>query len=158
MLHQNGNLWLISRTPRMWLASFAPKRKLALCARWRPPGLGHHGSRQLSLVRCTLHRTLRPSGASLKRPIPSGGLASSASRGLAPREGLESLMLELGRTRPSGEPRGGPQAGKSGYPHIQNTDSSPRAQGMFELGHQAKPKGKCEAPQALTACSLDDAW
>ena len=49
---------------------------------------------------------------------------SSASRGLAPREGLELLMLKLGRTRPLMEPRRGPQAGKSGDPRSQNADTS----------------------------------
>ena len=67
-------------------------------------------------------------------------------------------MLKLGCARPSVEPRSRPQVGKSGYPHIQNTDISPRAQGMLGLGFQAKPKGKGGAPQAPTACSLDDAW
>ena len=80
---------------------------------------------------------------------------SSASRGLAPREGLELLMLKLGRTRPSIEPRRGPQVGKSGYPGSQNADSSPRAQGALGLGFEAKPKGKCGVPRAPTACGLD---
>ena len=74
-----------------------------------------------------MHRTLRPSGASLRRPSPSGVSASPASRGLAPREGLVLLMLKLSRTRPLMEPRGGPQAGRAGYPHILNADSSPQA-------------------------------
>ena len=47
---------------------------------------------------------------------------SSASRGLAPHEGLELLLLKLGRTRPSTEPRHGLQAGKFGYPRSQDTD------------------------------------
>jgi hypothetical protein len=81
-------------------------------------------------------------------------LVSSASRGLAPREGLELLSLKLGHTRPSMEPRRGPQVGKSGYPRSQNVDSSPRAQGALELGFEAKPRGKCGAPRALIACGL----
>ena len=85
-------------------------------------------------------------------------LASSASRGLAPHEGYVLLMLKLGHTRPLMEPRGGPQAGRARYPRIQDADSSPRAQGTLGLGFQAKPKGKCEAPRALTARGLDDAW
>ena len=48
---------------------------------------------------------------------------SSASRGLAPREGLECLLAKMGRTRPLAEPRRGPQAGKSGDPRSQNADS-----------------------------------
>ena len=47
---------------------------------------------------------------------------SSASRGLVPREGLEWLLTKMGRTRPSVEPRPGPQAGKSGYPRSQDAD------------------------------------
>ena len=80
---------------------------------------------------------------------------SSASRGLAPREGLELLLLKLGHTEPLMEPRHGPQTGKSGYPHSQDADSSPRAQGALELGFKAKPKGKCGAPRAPSAYSLD---
>ena len=43
-------------------------------------------------------------------------LVLSASRGLAPREGLELLMQKVGHTMPSLKPRRGPQAGKSGTP------------------------------------------
>ena len=66
---------------------------------------------------------------------------SSASRGLAPREGLECLLVKMGHTGPLVEPRHGPQAGKSGDPHSQNAESSPRAQGALGLGFEAKPKG-----------------
>ena len=48
---------------------------------------------------------------------------SSTSRGLAPREGLECLLVKMGHTGPFAEPRRGPQAGKSGDPRSQNTDS-----------------------------------
>ena len=41
---------------------------------------------------------------------------SYASRGLAPREGLECLLVKMGRTGPRVEPRRGPQAAKSGDP------------------------------------------
>ena len=41
---------------------------------------------------------------------------------------------------------------------IQNTDSSPRAQGVLGLGLAAKPRGKCEAPQALKPAALIDVW
>ena len=51
---------------------------------------------------------------------------SSASRGLAPREGLESLFMKMGRTGPLAEPRRGPQASKSGDPHSQNADRKTR--------------------------------
>ena len=48
----------------------------------------------------------------------------------------------------------GPQAGKSGDPHSQNTDSSPRAQGALGLGFEAKPKVKYGAPRAPKAWGL----
>ena len=79
---------------------------------------------------------------------------SSASRGLAPREGLECLLVKMGHTGPLAEPRHGLQGGKSGDPHSQNTDSSPRAQGTLGLGLAVKPRGKCRAPRAPKACGL----
>ena len=49
---------------------------------------------------------------------------SSASRGLAPREGLERLeLMEMGRAGPPLEPRRRPQAGKYGDPRSQNADN-----------------------------------
>ena len=47
---------------------------------------------------------------------------SPASRGLAPHEGLECLLVKMGRTRPLEEPHRGLQAGKSGDPRSQNAD------------------------------------
>mgnify|MGYP005830616651 CR=1 FL=1 len=47
---------------------------------------------------------------------------SSAPRGLAPREGLEFVLVKMGRAGPPFEPRRRPQAGKSGDPRSQNTD------------------------------------
>ena len=79
---------------------------------------------------------------------------SSASRGLAPPEGLELESMKMGRTGPLLEPRRRPQADKSGDPHSQNADSSPWAQGALGLGFEAKPKVKCGAPRAPIACSL----
>ena len=64
---------------------------------------------------------------------------------------------EDGSYQAVGEPRRGPQVGKSGDPHFQNADSSPRAQGMLGLGFQAKPNGQCGA-RALTSYDLDDVW
>ena len=79
---------------------------------------------------------------------------SSASRDLAPREGLGCLLVKMGCTGPLAEPRRGPQAGKSGDPRSQNADSSPRAQGALGLGFEAKPKVKCGAPKSPTAYDL----
>ena len=77
---------------------------------------------------------------------------SSATRGLAPRESLECLLVKMGRTGPLVEPRRGLQAGKSRDPRSQNADSSPRAQGALGLGFEEKPKDKCGAPRAPIAC------
>ena len=49
---------------------------------------------------------------------------SSASRGLAPREGLECLLVRMGRIGPLVEPRHGPQAGKSGEPRSQDAETA----------------------------------
>ena len=67
---------------------------------------------------------------------------------------LNALLMKMGRTGPRTEPRRGPQAGKSGGPRSQNSDSSPRSQGALGLGFKAKPKEKCGAPWAPTACGL----
>ena len=48
---------------------------------------------------------------------------SPPSRGLAPREDLECLLVKMGCTGPLVEPRRGPQAGKSGDPRSQDTDT-----------------------------------
>ena len=74
---------------------------------------------------------------------------------MAPHEGLELVLMKMGRNGPPLEPHRRPQAGKSGYPRSQNTESSPRAQGALRLSFEAKPKDKCEAPRAPTACGLD---
>ena len=79
---------------------------------------------------------------------------SSASRGLAPREGLECWSMETGRAGPLVEPRHGPEAGKSWDPRSQNADSSLRAQGALGLGFAAKRRVKYGAPRALKACGL----
>ena len=57
-----------------------------------------------------------PLGSQPGEAVPEEFLRRPASRGLAPQEGLESLLLKLGRTGPLMEPRRGPQASKSGYP------------------------------------------
>ena len=62
---------------------------------------------------------------------------SFASRGSTPRNGLECLLMKMGRTRPLVEPCRGPQAGKSGDPRSQDANSSNRAQGALGLGCEA---------------------
>ena len=79
---------------------------------------------------------------------------SSASQGLAPREGLGCLVGEDGSYGLLAQPRRGPQAGKSGDPRSQNADSNLRAQGALRLGFAAKPRVKFGAPRAPKACGL----
>src|SRR3954466_2554949 len=67
---------------------------------------------------------------------------------------LSLVLMKMGRAGPPFEPRRRPQEGKSGDPHSQNADSSPRAQGAPGLGRAERRKGKGEAPRALTACGL----
>ena len=62
--------------------------------------------------------------------------------------------MKMGRTGSLLEPSHRLQAGKSGYPRSQNTDSSPRAQGTLGLGLAEKRRGKCEAPLSPIACGL----
>ena len=78
----------------------------------------------------------------------------SASRGSAPREGLECLLVKMGHTGPLVEPRRGLQAGKSGDPHSQNVHSSPRAQGTLGLGLAGKQNNKCGVSWVPTARGL----
>ena len=73
---------------------------------------------------------------------------------LGPSRGSWVCVGEDGPCWAPFEPRRRPQAGKSGDPHSQNTDSSPRAQGAPGLGRVERRKGKGEAPRALTACGL----
>ena len=47
----------------------------------------------------------------------------SASRGSAPDEGLDALLMKMGRTGLLAKPGQGPQAGMSGDPRSQNADS-----------------------------------
>ena len=79
---------------------------------------------------------------------------SSAPRGLAPREGLEFVLVKMGRAGAPFEPRRRLQAGKSGDPRSQNADSSPQAQGAPGLGRAGRRKGEGKVPLALTACGL----
>ena len=83
---------------------------------------------------------------------------SSISRGLAPREGLECLLVKMGRTGPLVEPHHGPQAGKSGDPHSQNADSSPRAQGALRLGLAEKRRASADRRGPHQPAALGAAW
>ena len=60
---------------------------------------------------------------------------SSASRGLAPREGLDSLLMKMGRTCLLAKPRRGPQTGKFGDPRSQNAGTDELRQTAMELVH-----------------------
>ena len=61
------------------------------------------------------------SRASLTRPCPRK-LPVVAPRGLAPREGLELVLMKMSHAGPPLEPRRRPQEGKSGDPRSQNAD------------------------------------
>ena len=83
---------------------------------------------------------------------------SSASRGLAPRQCRECLLVKMGRTGPLVEPRLGPQAGKSGDPRSQNDDVAPGPKARSDLASRRSQRAsaECRGPQQPTA--LVDAW
>lgn len=78
----------------------------------------------------------------------------STSRGLAPREGLELSMLKLGHTRPSMEPRRGPQAGKYGYPRIQNTDKYAKVFVVSQLTAKLPNRPAQCTPSCTSSCHV----
>ena len=74
--------------------------------------------------------------ASLGTPVP---------RTPTPREGLQWLLLKMGRTRPLVEPRRGPQAGKSGDPRSQNADKA----GLLSIATQEPNWPRSPSPLGL---------
>ena len=90
LLHRYGNLCLMPRYSVPALAPLAPKGKRGHCACWRLLGAITGTSRGAP----GLDHPAPGEPAWLGRP--RGGLASSASRGLAPREGLECLLVKMG--------------------------------------------------------------
>ena len=58
-----------------------------------------------------------------REPAWRGRALSPTPRGLAPREGLELVLMKIGHAGTPLEPRRGPQVGKSGDPRTQNTDN-----------------------------------
>ena len=61
---------------------------------------------------------------------------SSASRGLAPREGLGCFVGEDGSYGLLAQPRRRPQAGKFGYPRSQNTDRTGSEKTKMEMSER----------------------
>ena len=76
---------------------------------------------------------------------------SSASRGLAPRKGLDSLLMKMGRTGLPAKPRRGPQAGKSGDPRSQNADSSPPVPRRARTWLRGEAKGQVRSTAGLNS-------
>ena len=71
---------------------------------------------------------------------------SPASRGLAPREGLESLLVKMVCTGPLAEPCRGLQAGKSGDPHSQNAEVAPGPKARSGLAPRQSQRSSAERP------------
>ena len=76
---------------------------------------------------------------------------SSASQGLAPREGLECLLVKMGRTRLLVEPRRGPQAGKSGDPVSRTPTVAPGPKARLNLASRRSQRAsaECRGPNSL---------
>ena len=84
---------------------------------------------------------------------------SPASRGLAPREGLQCLLVKMGRTRPLVEPRRGLQAGKSGDPRSQNADNhAPGPKARSDLASRRSQESSPEHRRPQPPAALIDAW
>ena len=83
---------------------------------------------------------------------------SSASRGLAPREGLECLLMEMGRTRPLVEPRPGPQAGKSGDPVPRTPTVAPGPKARSYLASRRSQGSSMERRGPQPSAALIDVW
>ena len=78
---------------------------------------------------------------------------SSASRGLALREGLERLLVRVGRIRPRVEPRRGPQAGKFGDPIPRTPTIAHGPKACSDPASRRSQRGSAErrGPQQLAA-------
>ena len=83
---------------------------------------------------------------------------SSAPRGLAPREGLELVLMKMGCAGPPFEPHRRPQAGKSGDPHSQDADKAaitsllqPRNPTLLLLPCHSCPVGASSRTMSSTA-------
>ena len=84
---------------------------------------------------------------------------SSAPRGLAPREGLECLLVKMGRTGLLAEPRRGPQAGKSGDPRSQNADSAKEASaGEESRGIRQRFPYRCNKTKTSRTAGWRSSW
>ena len=68
----------------------------------------------------------------------------SASQGLAPREGLECLLVKVGRTGPLMDPRRGPQAGKFGDPHSKMLTVAPGPKARSDLSSRRSQRASAE--------------
>jgi len=105
------------------LAPLAPKRKQGHCARWRPPGLDHHGSRHKGPRKVCL--------ALISPPLVSlpGEAAFEEVLRRPPRKAwplarvLNALSMKMGHTDLLAQPRRGTRVGKSGHPRSQNADN-----------------------------------
>ena len=83
---------------------------------------------------------------------------SSASRGLAPREGLECLLVKMGHTRPRVEPRRGPQVGKSGTPIPRTPTVAPGPKARSNLASRRSQRASVECRGSQPPAASVDAW
>ena len=161
-LNRYRNLCPMPRNSSPALASLASKRKQGHCARWRPPG-----ARLVSIV--TAHVTGTSQGlpcldlSAPREPAwrgrSRGGLVSSASRGLAPREGLECLLVKMGCTGPLAKPRAvGRRQASLGtpVPRMPTVAPGPNARSDLASRRSQRASAECRGPQQ--PASLGAAW
>ena len=83
---------------------------------------------------------------------------SSASRGLAPREGLDSLLMKMGRAGLPAKPRRGPQAGKSGYPGSKKLAVALRPKAHSDLASRRSQRARAKRRGPQSPADRADAW
>ena len=83
---------------------------------------------------------------------------SPALRGLAPRQGIECLLVKIGSTRPLEEPRRGLQASKSGTLVLRTPTVSPGPKACSYLASRRSEGASAERHEPHQPAALDAAW
>ena len=83
---------------------------------------------------------------------------SPTSRGLAPREAPECLLVKMGRTRPLVEPRHGLQAGRSGTAVPRTPRVAPGPKARSDLASRRSQGASAERRGPQPPAALIDAW
>lgn len=128
-LHRNGKLCLMPWSVLAPLYQKGNKNLRRPAPVWRPPGLDRHGLRHGILARYPYIDLSAFSRACLMRPLLRKLPVIRPAR-LGPSRGSWVCVDEDGPCWAPFEPHRRPQAGKSGDPRSQDTDTSAQGQGV----------------------------